>query len=581
MFFARPGFQDRLIIPALVLVPLLLPWAIAQEVRSELDEKDKEQCLYRDLDGDGDPDLIERWWSGKRIRWIDENDDATASDRMPDMLGDCLQVDGGGDGHYDGPSDITVKWSDCDGDGIPDIELYNENPSAAQKGPFSGSSHFFVSLDPDGGGRFSGFDWQKLKVGFTDFQGNVNWTPNYHGNALFLKEHMPAWAIREPERSWENPFLFWDPDGDGCSEISMRVTDTRRFTDDAQSTVSFDGVADEVWVSWDVDNDAARDQEKDYDLTLYLGGGEGLDYKKHAQEFKGVEVPAWGERFFVRPEWRKNRTFQYLPHDSAFESVAPVKWEKAYLTFDEDDDCHRWERVELYYPGEAYLPAGEGKRHVTWHPQADSLGDRGEWDEDFSGGGKIYLAPWDGRWHLLGAESGVWLDDPGRRYWGAAHPNRLSSRERAPAVGHVVLYKDADGNGFFDLIQHDFDGDRTIDLELDLKGLGVDDRCRVIDPLEVGWEGLGKEFIAMNQESWKKAAELGRMAFRAGWLDADEMRLMNATGIHEKYENAQRIRLGVIKSLMKDLPKEEWKELQKAYLRNDLAGWMEGWAKRR
>ena len=63
--------------------------------------------------------------------------------------------------------------------------------------------------------------------------------------------------------------------------------------------------------------------------------------------------------------------------------------------------------------------------------------------------------------------------------------------------------------------------------------------------------------------------------------DADEMRLMNATGTHEKYENAQRIRFGVIKSLMTDLPKEEWKELQKAYLRNDLAGWMDERAKQR
>ncbi len=28
-----------------------------------------------DIDGDGKTDVVERWWNGKRVRWLDENGD--------------------------------------------------------------------------------------------------------------------------------------------------------------------------------------------------------------------------------------------------------------------------------------------------------------------------------------------------------------------------------------------------------------------------------------------------------------------------------------------------------------------------
>jgi len=31
--------------------------------------------VQRDIDGDGKPDMVERWWNGKRVRWLDENGD--------------------------------------------------------------------------------------------------------------------------------------------------------------------------------------------------------------------------------------------------------------------------------------------------------------------------------------------------------------------------------------------------------------------------------------------------------------------------------------------------------------------------
>jgi len=75
---------------------------------SALSEAPSDNILRVDLDKDGDPDILERWWNGKRVRWFDENDDATEADVWGDMLSDALQVDKDGDGSYDGPSDYNV-----------------------------------------------------------------------------------------------------------------------------------------------------------------------------------------------------------------------------------------------------------------------------------------------------------------------------------------------------------------------------------------------------------------------------------------------------------------------------------------
>jgi len=398
--------------------------------RSQLCQKPDEATLRLDLDSDGDPDLFERWWQGKRIRWIDEIDNATWSDVMPDGLGDALQIDVDGDGYYDGPSDLTLKWWDKDGDGIPDIEIYQENPGPTQTKAFTGSSHFFVSINLDQSSRFSGIDWRKLRTDFASFQNKVNWRPNYHGNSIFI------------------------------------------------------------------------------------------------------------------------------PHGEAMERVFSNKWGKAYLTFDEDDDCHRWERVELYYPGDPYILQHGNPKSVIRHNQADTLGDRGEWDVDFSGGGKLYFAPWSGGIHLLGAERGVWLVDKDRRYWGAAHPNELVSREKATKPEEVVQFEDRDDNGFFDLITHDFDGDGTVDLTIDLVALGIDDRGTVIDPATLGWEGLRDAYAAHVRQWWQHVMRLHRDALRLGFADADDAELTLATATSERRRNAHLIRMAVLRRVLDRTPAE-------------------------
>src|SRR4051812_4800481 len=41
--------------------------------KSQLHSKTPDDEILRiDVDHDGDPDILERWWNGKRVRWLDE-----------------------------------------------------------------------------------------------------------------------------------------------------------------------------------------------------------------------------------------------------------------------------------------------------------------------------------------------------------------------------------------------------------------------------------------------------------------------------------------------------------------------------
>src|SRR5215210_4283743 len=87
-----------------------------------------DEIVRLDIDGDGRADIIERWWNGKRVRWLDENGDLRASDTRGDQVADVLQVDRNGDGLYDGPLDMNVKWADNDGDGRADVQAFVTQP---------------------------------------------------------------------------------------------------------------------------------------------------------------------------------------------------------------------------------------------------------------------------------------------------------------------------------------------------------------------------------------------------------------------------------------------------------------------
>ena len=75
-----------------------------------------DEIVRLDINNDGKPDILERWWNGKRVRWLDENGDMLPTDTRGDQVADVMQIDKNGDGLYDGPLDINIKWADNDGD---------------------------------------------------------------------------------------------------------------------------------------------------------------------------------------------------------------------------------------------------------------------------------------------------------------------------------------------------------------------------------------------------------------------------------------------------------------------------------
>jgi hypothetical protein len=123
----------------------------------------------------------------------------------------------------------------------------------------------------------------------------------------------------------------------------------------------------------------------------------------------------------------------------------------------------RWRRDN--FAQQAMVGEGE-KPGLDGHPQSDSLGDRGEFDEDNSGGGKLYVGVFDRKLHLAGAEWGAWTVDKNAEYHGGV--KTPSPKPLAPRVEEVVKYTDTDNNGFLDTVEYDYDGDRTIDFKFSL-----------------------------------------------------------------------------------------------------------------
>ncbi|WP_299665954.1 hypothetical protein [uncultured Polaribacter sp.] len=538
---------------------------------SKLDTLIKNQILYTDLDKDGDPDIIELNWKGKRLRWFDENDNATMNDKWGDMINDALQVDMDNDGFYDGPADYNVKWADRDADGIPDIQIFSRNPKVGANWVFGKSGAiYFVMIDPDNTGLLTDIEWNDLSVSWTRFDKGPNWRTNYHGNATFLKEHAPIWSVENPSFTWENPFLFYDFDEDGLSEMSIRVADNRIFDKKDRNKLSFDGIVDEAWVSYDLDNDSGRDNEMDYDMTLYVAGALGLNYKDQVHHIPEVKAPNWVLPYYRHSKWRQQTEFIYLKREGAVNRLFSATWARAFLTVDEDDDSHRWERVEIYYPGNPYILKRYNKNSPIYHPQSDALGDRGEWDLDFSGKAKLYQTKWDGKIHLLGAEKGAWTVDRNRAFWAGAHPNEVASTKMPDKVEEVIQYEDTNNNGFFDKITYDYNGDGQSNRTDSLLALGINDVGEILDVTTHDWNKLRLHNSAFAKENWQSAQRLFRTAFKYGLVDASIIKLSKASSVQEKYINGYWLKEEIIRKILAIAPEKNHKEFLKAYYQSDI-----------
>lgn len=500
-----------------------------------------ENPQFIDLDKDGRQDAVKSYiHDGIPILWLDDDGNMKEGDLEGDTVNDCLLVDRDKDGKYD----LVVKFADLNGNGVADMQLILDYPVGGRHT----KNHMFV-FDDDGDGVFNYIDWNTLDVLCWEKNGISDFYTDYSGNSTFLKTHRLSTEMKDLRYNWENPFLFYDYDGDGLSEMAVRFCDTA-LADPEAEMLGMPKTQYQGWMGWfsmgiDMDNDNAPGNDFDFDMTLHYSATKGFNYSECVHPLRNMRGLPEADVFFPDPRFRLLTELIYPDREQAFRKAFAGNWESARFTWDEDDDCGRWERVELYENRDAF-PVGTRKGGVDNHPQADVSGDRGEWDEDFSGGGDIYVGAFDGRIHLYGAERGVWRIDQNTNYYQGY--NR-SFQGRSPEVFATVEYLDTDGNGFMDTVLYDLDGDREYEIKVSLKELGLDDRCKVLDVSSMKYKDYTKLFRRVSDDMWKRARAAGKVARKYGVPTLWYAKLLSGSSLRERYHDGWWFQFYVYKDL--------------------------------
>lgn len=471
---------------------------------------------YIDLDGDGDPDILRTVTAnGIPVQWIDDDDDMQYGDLEGDTDNDCLMIDRNRDGIYGGYGDLIIDWVGEDEDGNPAMQVVVDNIPEADRMK-AGTGHYMWVIDTDKDDVFNYIDWNTFTLRCWIHNGLSDFYEDYNGKSAFLKIHSTTERVNDVRMNWENPFLFYDPDNDGLTEMAIRFCDSPKIVrEDGQANSVLSGNIDWVSISMDTDNDNAPGNEFDFDMTIHFAGP-GFNYENQKHVNKNLRGLPEADTFFLDARWRKLPELLYPDHDAAWDLIFKEgKWDKAWFTYDEDDDCNRWERVELYQPLDPFK-VGARQGGIDNNPQADPAGDRGEWDEDNSGHGQLYVSPIDGKIHLYGAEWGCWRIDQNARFYqgmGGIYdgygPKRI---ETEPTVFPTVKYTDTDNNGFFDLMEFDLDGDKVFEQRLSMKELGLDDRCPIINTASMKYEDFKDLESKVSDAMWKNAEKAVEVA---------------------------------------------------------------------
>jgi hypothetical protein len=416
-------------------------------------------------------------------------------------------------------------------------------------------------------------DWNKFTVPCWEHEPPAQFLPNYNGDSLFLKLAGTVNKLSDPTLNWENPFAFYDTTGNGWTHMAIRLVDPFKPDTAADNQVKLTGTINESFVTYDIDGDACDANGMDFDFSLrFLGPN--WSYTNYVHQIP--KLPGLKESIELFPgnrAWRTLDNLKFVSHDKCYEELFRHQGTNCFFVFDEDDDDHRWERVEILYPNWGPDKADpwsvkrirQSKHHedpigIDCHPQADTIGDRGEFDLDNSGKGNLYFSPLDAKLHLYGAEWGAWTTDDGTYHGGLAEP---TDRPAAQKVKGVVLYQDTDGNGFFDTIQCDWDGDRKFDQEFSVAGLEANQiaggNLPVWETATLGYKGIRARLDDAVNDHWQGVLALytacervgiaGVMTDTAYRCQSQSRRLMHAWDLRLKAQQAIHEHLDKIETL--------------------------------
>jgi len=315
------------------------------------------------------------------VRAIDEDGDLD-QDHGPDLDSDLYVVDW----KADGVVDVVLDYQDNDGDNDLDEMAFYFFTSAH---PFFGKDVLYVWW-----GRDDGDDnllW--YDVSYTYNQTLCQYRCHFSG-----AEQLVAFGLRDGENQWtpafENPFTFYDPDDDLCSEVVIR----------------YEGRGNRVQsvrYSFDADDDAHGRRTHDYDFSITSIAPGTKWIKKDNPEISDLVLP---EEMTESTKLRGIPTGTWIRREHAQPFAQGAPWARQVLTWDEmnantEGDVQRdpWERWEgVIARSSEHFPQIGG-------PPCSALNKRNEVSLNPVRPMRLYYDPADRRLHLRGANRG-WLN---------------------------------------------------------------------------------------------------------------------------------------------------------------------------
>ena len=427
------------------------------------------QRHYVDRDGDGRPeevwfiDTAPRHRDAQRpilVRAIDRDGDLRMGGE-PDLDSDLYIADWQADGRVD----AVVEYVDTDGDNdLDQMGIYFDGGNRGLR--------LWWSRD-DGDDNLLWFD-----VDYTYSQRPCEKYSHFGGDESFIHFHLP-----EDSSDWiadfESPFLFWDRTGNGVTNEVLRISG---FNERLHSF---------RW-SFDADNDATPDNQRDFDVSISAWALEGMTF---------------GEEFADRMTIQGRPTGVMLSRERALEFAGSTIWGRTLLTWDENDN-----NITPYSPDQEY----ERWEGVIMHPstrpglEMRNIGSPscGPWNKRNeivlapTRPTRVYFNPATHRIHLKGADRG-WLDvdwDYNNTY----------------DMGYEWFDTDRPGtpnHGYLDRVTVDFDGDGKPDDSWNI------DQSRIVE-LDYAFEAIHEVWAPVLREQPEKYFRLN-MALAAA-LDSLE-----------------------------------------------------------
>ncbi|MDI9606409.1 MAG: DUF4861 family protein [Bacteroidota bacterium] len=276
---------------------------------------------YVDKDNDGKPeevwfiDIEPRHTEAKKpilVKVIDENGNLEM-DKEPEKYGDLWIADW----HADGLVDAVISYRDLDGDADLDLMEWFTYQKKYWRVPFDGLRLLVSTDDGDDNLLLYDMDYIYYQEPCEDFShlGGDETDISYYFNV-----EQNRWIPY-----FENPFFFYDCNGDGVTEEVLRIS-------------GIDDIVHSVRWSIDADNDGTLEQPRDFDvgITALAAGWE--DDKELESDFQYMDftmrIPGKQTEHFM---FRGIPTGPVMKRDAARDYMRSVIWERVLMVWDEND----------------------------------------------------------------------------------------------------------------------------------------------------------------------------------------------------------------------------------------------------